>query len=95
MEFLLEVGFSDENIKLLNNNLPSTLYNLIIDNRKLIIQNIKYLKDAGIEQYEEIFKRFYELFLMDHSAFVGKFDSYEKEDLIAHIKKDINVVEFL
>lgn len=95
MKFLEKIGFSKDDISFLEENTPEKLLDLIKEQKKLVTENITYLKDLGVTNYQDIFLKFYDMFLMDNSNFIAIFSKYEKEDLIAKLKKNINIVEFL
>ena len=95
MKFLEKIGFSKDDISFLEENTPEKLLALIKEQKKLVTENITYLKDLGVTNYQDIFLKFYEMFLMDNSNFIAIFSKYEKEDLIEKLKKNINIVEFL
>ncbi len=95
MNFLLEVEFTSDDIEFLENNVPESLYKALINNEKLVVENIKYLKSLGIKNYKEIFKKFYEVFFMDNSSFKATLDKYETDGLLEFLNKDINGFEFL
>ena len=95
MKFLEKIGFSKDDISFLEENTPEKLLDLIKEQKKLVTENITYLKDLGVTNYQDIFLKLYDMFLMDNSNFIAIFSKYEKEDLIAKLKKNINIVEFL
>lgn len=95
MKFLEELGFSPEVIAEIKDNTPDKLLTLLEAQKKLIAENINYLKNLGITNYQEIFVRYYDIFLMDSSNFRGVFDKYDPVDLVAKLQKNINVVEYL
>ncbi len=95
MGFLKEVGFTKEEILQAENNLTDLIINELISSKELVIHNIKYLKDLGVENFKEVFMKFSGMFLMDPSKFAGVFNKYVKEDLIKRIKENVGVVEFL
>ncbi len=95
MDFLNNLGFEKSEIEYYNEYIPEKMYSLLVQNEKLVTANIKYLQSLNIPNYKEVFKKFYELFLLDHSTFIEKFDTYETEDLIEYLKRDVNVVEYL
>lgn len=95
MKFLENYNFSKEIIADFLNNSPKKLIDAIKDNKKLVGENIEYLKDLGITNYQDIFLEYYDMFLIDHSNFVEIFAKYEPEDLIEKLNKNIKLVEFL
>ena len=64
-------------------------------NSDLVKANINYLKDLGIEKYQEIFRNYYPMFLMDSSNFQEIFNKYEISDLIDKINKNLAIIEHL
>ena len=95
MKFLEKYDFNKEEISSFLNNSPKKLIDAIKDNKKLVIENIDYLKSLGVTNYQQIFLEYYDMFLMDHSNFVEIFSKYESEDLIAKLNKNIKIVEYL
>ena len=95
MKFLEKYDFSKETIADFLNNSPKKLIDAIKEHKKLVGENLGYLKDLGITNYQEVFLEYYDMFLMDHSNFVEIFSKYEPEDLIEKISKNPRVVEYL
>lgn len=95
MKFLEKYDFNKEEIADFLNNSPKKLIDAVKDNKKLVCENISYLKDLGITNYQAIFLEYYDMFLMDHSNFVSIFSKYEPKDLIDKLNKNIKIVEYL
>ena len=95
MKFLEKYDFNKEEIADFLNNSPKKLIDAIKDNKKLVCENINYLKDLGVTNYQQIFLEYYDMFLMDHSNFVEVFAKYEPKDLIEKLNKNIKIVEYL
>ena len=95
MNFLEKLDFSKDDIAEVIENTPEKLLEVIKSQKKLVSENINYLKDLGVTNYQAIFIKYYDIFLMDNSNFKDIFTKYEKEDLIEKLKKNINIVEFL
>lgn len=95
MKFLEKYNFNKEEIADFLNNSPKKLIDAIKENKKLVSENISYLKNLGVTNYQQIFLEYYDMFLMDHSNFVGVFDKYEPEDLIEKLNKNFRIVEYL
>lgn len=79
----------------IRNIIPEELKRDLEYNQDLVQENIRYLRDLGIENYQEIFKLYYPMFLMDASNFQDIFNKYEKADLIDKINKNIAIIEHL
>ena len=95
MKFLEKYNFNKEEIANFLNNSPKKLIDAIKENKKLVSENISYLKDLGITTYRDIFLEYYDMFLMDHSNFVEMFEKYDTKDLIDKLNKNIKVIEWL
>ncbi len=95
MKFLEKLNFSKDDIDEIIDNTPEKLLEIIKSQKKLVSENINYLKELGVTNYQAIFIKYYDIFLMDNSNFKDIFMKYEKEDLIEKLKKNINIVEFL
>ena len=95
MKFLEKYDFSKEVIAYFLNNSHKKLIDAIKDHKKLVGENLDYLKNIGITNYQEVFLEYYDMFLMDHSNFVEIFSKYEPDDLIEKIKKNPKIVEYL
>ena len=95
MKFLEKYDFNKEEIAHFLNNSPKKLIDAIKDNKKLVCENITYLKELGVNNYQQIFLEYYDMFLMDHSNFVEVFAKYEPVDLIEKLEKNIRIVEYL
>lgn len=95
MKYLEDLGFTKEQIKAINDSASTIFCEAVKENKKLIIVNLNYLKDLGVENYREIFVEYYEIFLNEPSSFRAIFDKYDRESLVERLKEDIRVVEFL
>ena len=95
MKFLENIGFDKDDIAEVIDNTPEKLLVLLKSQKKLVTDNILFLKDLGVTNYKDIFIKYYDIFLMDSSNFQGIFNKYEVDDLINKLNKNINIVEFL
>ena len=95
MKFLEKYDFNKEEIASFLDNTPSKMIDAIKKHKKLVCENISYLKELGVINYRDIFLEYYDMFLLDNSNFVGIFSKYETEDLIAKLSKNIKLVEYL
>ena len=84
--------FIDEEISsIISNELRQDIEN----NQDLVKANINFLKSLGIDNYQEIFKTYYPMFLMDTSNFKEIFNKYDISDLIEKINKNMAIIEHL
>lgn len=83
------------NEELLFEIVPESLRNDVLNNKELIEANLKYLKELGVKDIDNIFKTYYPMFLMDVSNFKRVFSKYDPQDLIEKINKNITIIEHL
>lgn len=95
MKFLSDLGFEQNQITAIEKNIPKLIKEQIVNAEELVKENINYLKELGVSNYQEAFKQYYDMFLMDNSAFIEVFAKYDREDLIAKLEKNIAIIEHL
>ena len=94
MEFLNKY-FDNDTIMYLNDNVPKVILEGLEKEQKLVSKNISFLKDLGVSNIDNIFKNYYDIFLMDPELFSEIFNKYDKEDLIEKLKKNLTIIEHL
>ena len=94
MEFLNKY-FDNDTIMYLNDNVPNVILEELEKEQKLVSKNISFLKDLGVSNIDNIFKNYYDMFLMDPELFSEIFNKYDKEDLIEKLKKNLTIIEHL
>lgn len=94
MEFLNKY-FDNDTIMYLNDNVPKVILEELEKEQKLASKNISFLKDLGVSNIDNIFKNYYDMFLMDPKLFSEIFNKYDKEDLIEKLKKNLTIIEHL
>lgn len=92
LEFLNKYDFNTSEIF---ESIPYAMLKALNENKKVVSANIEYLIKLGLNNYQEIFKAYYELFLMDASSFEGIFNKYDQEDLVSKLEKNIGILEYL
>lgn len=94
MEFL-DKYFDNDTIMYLNDNVPKVILEELEKEQKLVSKNISFLKDLGVSNIDNIFKNYYDMFLMDPELFSEIFNKYDKEDLIEKLNKNLTIIEHL
>lgn len=95
MKFLLDYDFTEPEIKDFSENVPARLVENLMNSYRLVSKNIDSLKEIGVTNYKEIFKKYYDMFLMDNSNFMNVLNKYDREDLVDKLNKNPDIVEFL
>ncbi len=93
--YLKDLGFEEDIIKMLENNLPKLAIKQLEEQKETVINNINYLIELGVTNYIDAFVKFYNMFLMDYENFDGIFSKYDREDLIAKLEKNVAIMEYL
>ena len=95
MMYLKDLGFEEDVINSLLEELPSGAVEKLTEHEETITANINYLKDLGISNYVDAFIKFYNMFLLEPSTFDEIFSKYDKEDLIVKLEKNVAIMEYL
>ena len=95
MMYLKDLGFEEDVINSLLEELPSGAVEKITEHQETITTNINYLKELGISNYVDAFLRFYNMFLLEPTTFDEIFSKYDREDLIAKLEKNVAIMEYL
>lgn len=95
MKYLLDLGFNEETVNILNKNIPALAIEILDKKEELVTTNIKYLIDLGVSNYVEAFVKFYNMFLMENKDFDEIFSKYDREDLVAKLEKNVAIMEYL
>lgn len=95
MNYLKELGFSDEIVNSMTENIPKQTQDLLTKEEKKVTDNINYLKELGVENYVDAFVRFYNMFLLDTDEFDEIFSKYDREDLVIKLAKNVAIMEYL
>jgi len=95
MNYLEKIGFTSVDIDIIKETTTKTIYELLIEQKKLVTANINYLKNMGVSNYKDIFIKYPDLFLTDNSSFTEMFDKYDHDDLISKLENNIDVFAYL
>lgn len=95
MKYLLDLGFNEETVNILNKNIPALAIEILDKKEELVTTNIKYLIDLGVSNYVDAFVKFYNMFLMENKDFDEIFSKYDREDLVAKLEKNVAIMEYL
>lgn len=95
MMYLKNLGFSEEVIKNIVENIPEMAVEKLVEEQETITTNINYLKELGVTNYVDAFVRFYNMFLINPQTFDEIFSKYDREDLIAKLEKNVAIMEYL
>lgn len=95
MNYLEKIGFTSDDINMVKNTNSKVIFNLLIEQKKVVNANILYLKNLGVKNYKEIFIKYSDFFLMDNSNFIEVFDKYDQEDLVEKLNNNIDIFAYL
>ena len=95
MEYLLDLGFDENEIQVLKNNLKGDVLEQIELFPRIVEKNYKALKDVGISNYKEVFMGHAHMFLLNPNRFQAIFDKYDHDDLVRCLEKNASIIEKL
>ena len=97
MEFLIEHGFNDNDIKeIIDNNYPNLIENIKL-NHDNVLGIIDYLLGIGIERetIKELFMYQIGLFFKTKEEIEASFDEYEIDSIVKSLNYDADNVELI
>ena len=97
MEFLLELGLTQEDIaEIKKNNDDAILKNLVL-NKKNVMDIVRYFKEIGISDVsiKELFILQIGMFHRTKDEIISVFDEYEIDSIIKSLNYDVNTVDLI
>lgn len=95
MNYLKKLGLSDDDIKILEENTPTEVIEIMKNNDVLVWTNVNFLIDIGITNYIEALVKYPKEFLANVTDFKKKFTKYNQQDLIKKMAKNVCIIEML
>ncbi len=95
MKYLVNLGFPEDVVDVLNKNIPECVIDELNKNEETVTTNINCLKKLGITNYVDAFASFYIMFMIDTKTFDDIFSKYDNEDLIVKLEKNVAIMEYL
>lgn len=95
MNYLIDLGFTQEEVNHLQNNVNEDIAQMIKTFPRVIAVNYQYLNNLGISNIKEVFTNHAKMFLINPDRFKAIFAKYDQDDLIRCIEKNAAVVEKL
>ena len=74
--------FSKQELERLQQMLPPSILQELGDYGEVVLENLKYLRDYGFQNYKELFLCYPEYFLSDTVTFQNRIGKYKKDALI-------------
>lgn len=93
MDFLIEEGFQEKLIYDLESKYDDGVIDLIEIECENIKDVIKYLKEIGIKNIDELMLGYIELFLKDVEEVKKAFDKFDIPDVVNAINNDVTYIE--
>ena len=95
MEYLLDLGFTNDDITILNGTVEASVLEKLKIFKTLVKVNYDYIKSLGIKNNKEVFMNHTHMFFINTDRFKAIFEKYDKADLVRCIEKNAAVVEKL
>lgn len=97
MEFLKSVGFLENDIEEINDNISGNVLENLKLNQENVLEIISYLKTIGIlnSTIKEIFIYQVGLFFKTRDEIKKSFDEYELSSIVNSINYDVNNIELI
>ncbi|MDD3895969.1 MAG: hypothetical protein PHX19_03325 [Bacilli bacterium] len=95
MDYLLDLGFNDNEIKNLKSSLEPEVINMLLLFPKIVAVNYQILNEIGVKNIKEVFSGHVKMFLINPDRFKAIFAKYDQADLIRCIEKNADIVDKL
>lgn len=95
MDYLLDLGFNDNEVDNLKSSLEPEVINMLFSFPKIVAINYQILNEIGIKNIKEVFSKHAKMFLMNPDRFKTIFAKYDQADLIRCIEKNADIIEKL
>lgn len=97
MEFLLELGLSDNDIEEIKKNNDEAVLKNIVLNKDNVKQIVNYFKEIGVSDasIKDLFVLQIGMFHRTKDEIVSVFDEYELESIIKSLNYDVNTVDLI
>lgn len=93
MNYLIEFGFTQEEVNGLVASISDETYSDLTFFKQMVSDNILYLKDFGVTNYSKVFVKYPEIFLRDNDSFKNVLSKFDKEDLIQKVLANVAVLK--
>ena len=97
MDFLLEFGFSNEDIERIKEHNDEAVIKNIILNQENVKQIVRYFKEIGVSEdsIKDLFVLQLGMFHRTKDEIESVFDEYELESIIKSLNYDVNTVDLI
>ena len=97
MDFLLEYGLTEEDLKLVEKENTKTVLKNVMMNKKNVIKVIDYLLELGVtkETLKELFIHQIGIFHRTKKELEQVFDEYEIDSIVKSLNYDVNTVDMI
>ena len=95
MNFLLELGFSEELINKMINRYDKTIIEEFILEEGNVVDVIKYLQKIGVEPIDELLLTRIQIFTKDINDVKDAFLKHNIKKMVDKINQDINNIDFV
>lgn len=93
MDYLREFGLDNTDIAILKSSLNDDVYSEFSFFQNLVKENIAYLINFGISNYQQVIVKYPEIFLRDTESFKNVLSKFDKQDLIDKVSKNAAVIK--
>lgn len=88
LEYLYDFGLDSRDVENIKDNADEATFSELSLFVGLVSDNIKYMKEFGVENYAQVIVKYPEIFLRDAESFKNIFSKFDKEDLINKVEKN-------
>lgn len=88
LTYLYDYGLDSQDLDTLKTNASDSTYKELSLFTGIVGDNIKYMKDFGVNNYTQVVVKYPDIFIRDAESFRNIFSKFDKDDLIAKVQKN-------
>ena len=91
LTYLYDFGLDSRDLDTLTDNVDEKTYGELSLFEGIVKENIQYMKDFGVGNFNQVIIKYPEIFLRDAESFKNVFSKFDRDDLIQKVEKNAAV----
>lgn len=88
LTYLYDFGLDSRDLEDLRDNIDDKTYSELSLFEGIVKENVQYMKDFGVSNFNQVVLKYPEIFLRDSESFKNIFSKFDRDDLIQKVEKN-------